>query len=239
MRARRLSGVDAGLRRLPGPHGVSLEVRAGEIVALLGANGAGKTTTLRVISGAAAARARDASLFDGQRPRPRCPPTARGPGIAQVPEGRRLFPFMTVRENLLLGAYTPRAAARRATRRLRACYALFPRAARAARASSPARCRAASSRCAPSAARSWRGPRLLMLDEPSLGLAPVLVQQIFETVRAINARRGHHPAGGAERAPGARAGPSRVRPGEWASRAGRAGARALGDDRLKSAYLGL
>src|SRR5207245_7377655 len=164
--------------------GVSLEVPAGGIFALVGANAAGKSTTLRVISGLVASR-HGRVLFDGED-LARVPAARRVDlGIVQVPEGRRLFPFMTVTENLLLGAHTARARGERDAT-LGYGYRLFP---------------VLQERAAQLAGSPWGGeqqmcaigralmarPMLLMLDEPTLGLAPVLVGRIFETVRTINA----------------------------------------------------
>ena len=120
----RLEGVDAFYGDLQALFGVSLEVPAGKIFALVGANAAGKSTTLRVISGLVGPR-HGRVLFDGED-LARVPPARRVDlGIVQVPEGRRLFPFMTVTENLLLGAHTARArAGREAT--LAYVYRLFP-----------------------------------------------------------------------------------------------------------------
>ena len=105
-----LEGVDAFYGDLQALHGVSLEVRAGELMALVGANAAGKTTTLRVISGTLPARA-GRVLFEGQDLAAMPAHLRVAQGIIQVPEGRRLFPFMTVNENLLLGAHAPQARA--------------------------------------------------------------------------------------------------------------------------------
>ena len=105
-----LEGVDAFYGDLQALHGVSLEVRAGELMALVGANAAGKTTTLRVISGTLPARG-GRVLFDGQDLAAMPAHLRVAQGIVQVPEGRRLFPFMTVHENLLLGAHAAQARA--------------------------------------------------------------------------------------------------------------------------------
>ncbi len=178
-----LEGVDAFYGDLQALHGVSLEVRAGELVALVGANAAGKTTTLRVISGTLPAR-RGRVLLDGQdlASIPAHLRVARG--VVQVPEGRRLFPFMTVHENLLLGANAPEARAHEAAS-LDYVLSLFPvlkdRATQLAGSLSGGE----QQMCAIGRALMAR-PRLLMLDEPTLGIAPVLVQRIFETVAAIN-----------------------------------------------------
>jgi branched-chain amino acid transport system ATP-binding protein len=178
-----LEGVDAFYGDLQALHDVSLEVRTGELVALVGANAAGKTTTLRVISGTLGARG-GRVMFDGQDLAvvPAHSRVARG--IVQVPEGRRLFPFMTVRENLLLGAHAPSARAEQ-DRSLEYVLRLFPvleeRAAQLAGSLSGGE----QQMCAIGRALMAR-PRLLMLDEPTLGIAPVLVQRIFETVAAIN-----------------------------------------------------
>jgi branched-chain amino acid transport system ATP-binding protein len=178
-----LEGIDAFYGDLQALHGVSLDVRAGELVALVGANAAGKTTTLRVISGTLGARA-GRVRFDDQdlAAVPAHRRVARG--IVQVPEGRRLFPFMTVRENLLLGAHAPAARAEQA-RSLDYVLGLFPilkdRAAQLAGSLSGGE----QQMCAIGRALMAR-PRLLMLDEPTLGIAPVLVQRIFETIAAIN-----------------------------------------------------
>ncbi len=178
-----LEGVDAFYGDLQALHDVSLEVRAGELVALVGANAAGKTTTLRVISGTLGARG-GRVVWDGQdlAAVPAHSRVARG--IVQVPEGRRLFPFMTVRENLLLGAHAPSARADQ-DRSLEYVLRLFPvleeRTAQLAGSLSGGE----QQMCAIGRALMAR-PRLLMLDEPTLGIAPVLVQRIFETVAAIN-----------------------------------------------------
>jgi branched-chain amino acid transport system ATP-binding protein len=180
----RLEGVDAFYGDLQALFGVSLEVPAGGIFALVGANAAGKSTTLRVISGLVAPR-HGRVLFDGED-LARVPAARRVDlGIVQVPEGRRLFPFMTVTENLLLGAHTRRARTERQAT-LGYVYRLFPvlqeRAAQLAGSLSGGE----QQMCAIGRALMAR-PKMLMLDEPTLGLAPVLVGRIFETVRTINA----------------------------------------------------
>jgi branched-chain amino acid transport system ATP-binding protein len=178
-----LEGVDAFYGDLQALHAVSLEVRAGELMALVGANAAGKTTTLRVISGTLPARA-GRVLFEGQDLAAMPAHLRVAQGIIQVPEGRRLFPFMTVNENLLLGAHAPQARAQQEAS-LDYVLRLFPvlkdRATQLAGSLSGGE----QQMCAIGRALMAR-PRLLMLDEPTLGIAPVLVQRIFETVAAIN-----------------------------------------------------
>ena len=180
----RLEGVDAFYGDLQALFGVSLEVPAGKIFALVGANAAGKSTTLRVISGLVGPR-HGRVLFDGED-LARVPPARRVDlGIVQVPEGRRLFPFMTVTENLLLGAHTARArAGREAT--LAYVYRLFPVLEERAGQLAGSLSGGEQQMCAIGRALMAM-PKLLMLDEPTLGLAPVLVGRIFETVRTINA----------------------------------------------------
>ncbi len=180
----RLEGIDAFYGDLQALFDVSLEVREKEILALVGANAAGKTTTIRVVSGLVGPR-RGRVVFDGTD-LAAVPAHRRVElGIVQVPEGRRLFPFMTVRENLLLGAHTARARQER-DRTLEYVYRLFPvldeREGQLAGSLSGGE----QQMCAIGRALMAR-PRLLMLDEPTLGLAPVLVGRIFDTVRTINA----------------------------------------------------
>ncbi len=180
----RLEDVDAFYGDLQALYGVSLELEPGRVFALVGANAAGKSTTLRVISGLLAPR-QGRVVFDGHD-LTRVPAHQRVDlGIVQVPEGRRLFPFMSVVENLLLGAHTPRARTAR-DETLRYVYTMFPvledRRAQLAGSLSGGE----QQMCAIGRALMAR-PRVLMLDEPTLGLAPVLVSRIFETVRAINA----------------------------------------------------
>ena len=165
-------------------HGISLSVPRGKIISVVGANAAGKSTTLRVISGLVGPR-HGRVLFDGED-LARVPPARRVDlGIVQVPEGRRLFPFMTVTENLLLGAHTARArAGREAT--LAYVYRLFPVLEERAGQLAGSLSGGEQQMCAIGRALMAR-PKLLMLDEPTLGLAPVLVGRIFETVRTINA----------------------------------------------------
>jgi branched-chain amino acid transport system ATP-binding protein len=180
----KLDGIDAYYGDLQALYGVSFEVEQGRVFALVGANAAGKSTTLRVISGLVPPR-RGRVVLDDQD-LAQVPAHQRVDlGIVQVPEGRRLFPFMSVVDNLMLGAHTPRArAAREET--LRYVYALFPvlqeRRAQLAGSLSGGE----QQMCAIARALMAR-PRVLMLDEPTLGLAPVLVARIFDTVRTINA----------------------------------------------------
>jgi branched-chain amino acid transport system ATP-binding protein len=178
-----LEGIDGFYGDLQALHGVTFDVREGEIVALVGANAAGKTTTLRVISGTLPARGGRVT-FDGED-LSRVPAYERvGRGIVQVPEGRRLFPFMTVRENLLLGAH-PAAARAEQTRSLTYVLDLFPILAERTAQMAGSLSGGEQQMCAIGRALMTK-PRLLMLDEPTLGIAPVLVQKIFETVAAIN-----------------------------------------------------
>jgi branched-chain amino acid transport system ATP-binding protein len=166
--------------------GIDLEVRAGELVTVIGANGAGKTTTLKALAGLiapAAGRVRYRSedvtaLPSYQRV---------GRGLALVPEGRGVFPRLTVEENLDLGAYTRRDAAQIAADRERA-FTLFPRLAERRRQLAGTLSGGEQQMLAIGRALMSR-PRLLLLDEPSMGLAPLMVQKIFETVRAV-AREG-------------------------------------------------
>ncbi len=179
----RLEGIDAFYGDLQALHGVSLEINEKEIVALVGANAAGKTTTLRIVSGTLALR-RGSATFDGTD-LSAVPAYRRVElGIVQVPEGRRLFPFMTVLENLLLGAHT---AAAKAVREQSLAYVLnlFPVLSERKSQLAGSLSGGEQQMCAIGRALMAR-PKLLMLDEPTLGLAPVLVRKIFETVKAIN-----------------------------------------------------
>jgi len=154
------------------------------VFALVGANAAGKSTTLRVISGLVTPR-RGRVVLDGQDLTPVPAHQRVDLGIVQVPEGRRLFPFMSVTENLLLGAHTARARAERDAT-LKYVYTLFPVLAERRTQLAGSLSGGEQQMCAIGRALMAR-PRVLMLDEPTLGLAPVLVKRIFDTVRTINA----------------------------------------------------
>ena len=163
--------------------GVTFAVREGEIATLVGANGAGKTTTLKTISGVV--RATDGQiLFDGGHIDNLPPHQIAARGIAHVPEGRRLFPLMSVWENLELGAISSEA------RRLRAesfaqVFALFPKLKE--RESQMAGTLSGGEQQMVAIARGLMArPRLLILDEPSLGLAPIMVREMFEVIQTIN-----------------------------------------------------
>jgi len=164
--------------------GASLAVGPREVVALVGANGAGKTTTLRAISGLL--RPTGGTIrFDGARIDALPAHEIVGRGLLQVPEGRKLFPSLTVQENLDLGAYGGAARTRRAETRGR-IFELFP--ILAERRRQPAGTLSGGEQQMLAIGRSLMGgPRLLMLDEPSLGLAPQVVDRIFGVIRAINA----------------------------------------------------
>ncbi len=164
---------------------ISLRLDRGEIVALIGANGAGKSTTLRAIAGALPPR-RGTIIFGGQDVTAMPSYERSKLGIALVPEGRHVFPFLTVRENLELGGFNVRNDAAKIRQRMDGVFAMFPR---------------LSERCSQNAGTLSGGeqqmlvlgrammsePKLLCLDEPSLGLAPIVVQDIFQKIRTINA----------------------------------------------------
>jgi branched-chain amino acid transport system ATP-binding protein len=165
-------------------HALSFEVLEGEIVTLLGSNGAGKTTTLRAITGLRPLQGGQIH-FRGKALGP-VPAAARvGLGISLVPEGRELWPQLTVRENLVLGAYGLRARPK-ALRNLERVFSLFPRLAERQRQSAGSLSGGEQQMCA--IARSLMAePTLLMLDEPSLGLAPLLVDQVMRTISDLHA----------------------------------------------------
>ena len=163
--------------------GVSLEVRPGEIVTLIGANGAGKTTTLMAISGLVPVTG-GSMTWDGQRIDGRPADAIVTAGIAHVPEGRRIFARLTVEENLRLGAYQRRDAAAIAQDIERA-FTLFP-ALQQRRRQLAGTLSGGEQQMLAMARGLMARPRLLLLDEPSLGLAPKLVTALFETIQRIN-----------------------------------------------------
>jgi branched-chain amino acid transport system ATP-binding protein len=163
---------------------VSLHVDEGEVVTLIGANGAGKTTTLRAISGLVRPAA-GAIRFAGRELARLTPSEIVRAGVSQSPEGRRVFPRMTVRENLELGAYTRRSRAEIGADTERAL-TIFPRLRE--RYEQKAGTMSGGEQQMLAIARALMSrPRLLLLDEPSLGLAPMLVQTIFGVIRELNA----------------------------------------------------
>jgi branched-chain amino acid transport system ATP-binding protein len=181
-----LSGVEARYGPIKALHDVTLTLDDGEVVALLGANGAGKTTTLRAISGTV--RRSGNVSFDGRSLGRRSPESIAKLGIAHVPEGRGLFPELTVWENLRMGAYVR---GERKTIRAEAPRVLgyFPWL--EARKDQQAGTLSGGEQQMLALARALVSrPRLLMLDEPSLGLAPTIVAEIFRIVRELNAEDG-------------------------------------------------
>jgi branched-chain amino acid transport system ATP-binding protein len=163
--------------------GISFEVGQGEIVALLGNNGAGKTTTLRAISGLRAQRQGDVR-FDGASLLGVPPHVIVLRGITHVPEGRRIFNRLTVLENLDMGAYT-RSDAAGIAQDLDRVFTILPRL-KERRTQVAGTLSGGEQQMLAIGRALMARPRLLLLDEPSMGLAPVLVEQIFETVQAIN-----------------------------------------------------
>jgi branched-chain amino acid transport system ATP-binding protein len=165
--------------------GISFEVEAGQIVTLLGSNGAGKSTTLRAISGLA----RPASgeiLFDGQPISGRHPEQIVRLGISHVPEGRRVFPGLTVKENIMLGGSNRRASKAELSREADAMFDLFPDIRPFTNALGWTLSGGQLQMVA--VARGLMAqPKLLLLDEPSMGLSPLLVREIFSIIREINA----------------------------------------------------
>jgi branched-chain amino acid transport system ATP-binding protein len=179
----KLEGVSASYGSVPAISDVAIEIGAGEAVGLLGANGAGKSTTLRAISGQVKL-SKGRLTFDGidltALPPYRIPEL----GIAHVPEGRQVFPEMTVQENLEIGAYVPKAKADRA-KTMQLVYEIFPRLADRRRQLAGTMSGGEQQMLAVGRGLMLK-PRLLMLDEPSLGLAPVMTDVTFEKIGEIH-----------------------------------------------------
>ena len=230
-----VENLKSGYGRIEALHGVSITVAAGEIVTLVGANGAGKTTLLRAISGVQPITA-GRILFEG-RPIERLPGHARvALGIAQVPEGRQLFAPLSVDDNLKLGAWTRRDDDRETE--LAQVYALFPMLATRRQAAAGTLSGGQQQMLAIGRALMAK-PRLLLLDEPSMGLAPMLVDQILGVVQGLK-RTGLTVLLVEQNARAALAIADRgyvVETGRIA--ASGSGAELLADDRVQVAYLGV
>ena len=182
-----LDDIDVFYGPIQALHGLSLEVKQAEIVTLVGSNGAGKTTTLRTISGLLTPRA-GRVLLDGKPIGGLRADRVVGLGVAHAPEGRRIFTRLSVLENLEMGAYLVRdRAAREAT--LERVFALFPRLRERSTQAGGTLSGGEQQMLAIGRALMSR-PRLLLLDEPSLGIAPILVQEIFREIQRINVEDG-------------------------------------------------
>jgi len=179
-----LTSVSAGYGSFQALFGVSLEVPQGEAVGVIGPNGAGKTTLMRVISGLIPLR--DGIMtFDGQAVGGLPAHRMVEQGIAHVPENRRLFPRLTVEDNLRIGAYVPQAR-RRFAEQLAWVYGLFPRLKDRREQAAGTLSGGEQQMCAIGRALMSK-PKLLLMDEPSAGLAPLVVAQVFELVQRIRA----------------------------------------------------
>jgi branched-chain amino acid transport system ATP-binding protein len=178
-------GLRAGYGDVPVLRGIDLSIAAGSVTALIGANGAGKTTLLRAISGIIS---RDAGTihYDGQDIVGMPPYDIVRAGLVQVPEGRRLFPEMTVHENLLVGSSSP-AARRKRDENLAVVLDLFPKV-RERSAQLAGTLSGGEQQMVAIARAPMASPRLLLLDETSLGLAPIVVDEIFVAVRRLAAQ---------------------------------------------------
>jgi len=230
-----IEGLRAGYADLEILHGIDLEVQEGEVVALIGANGAGKTTTLKTISGIVRASA-GSITYDGSPIHDWPPRRIVADGLVQVPEGRKLFPDLTVKENLQLGAYRRGRAEADAT--IGEVFGLFPLLEERSGQTVGTLSGGEQQMLAIGRALMAR-PRLLMLDEPSLGLAPMLVSDIFNVIRDIG-RRGVTVMLVEQNAAQA----LQLSDRGYVLESGNVvlqgtGKELLGDDRVRSAYLGL
>jgi branched-chain amino acid transport system ATP-binding protein len=177
-----VSDLCAGYGKTQVVNGLSFHVDAGEIVTLVGANGAGKTTTLKTLCGIVAAT-RGEIVLDGQVLTNRPSSAIVDEGITMIPEGRQLFPTFTVRDNLIMGSYK-RAARATVRQKMEEVLAVFPRVKE--RLGQLAGSLSGGEQQMVAIARGMMAsPRLLILDEPSVGLSPLLVQQMFDIVRRI------------------------------------------------------
>ena len=178
----KVSGLHSGYADVPVLWGIDLEVKQGEIACLVGSNGAGKTTLMRTISGLLPVT-QGSIRFDGAEIGSAPPDTSLGLGIAQVPEGRRLFSAMSVRDNLLMGAYLRRDDKVGAD--LERMYALFPILRDRQHQNAGTLSGGEQQMCA-IARGLMSAPKLLLIDELSLGLAPAIVDQLCDTLRELN-----------------------------------------------------
>jgi branched-chain amino acid transport system ATP-binding protein len=178
-------GLELAYGQVPACRDITIYVEEGEVVTLVGANGAGKSTTLRAVAGALIPRA-GVIRFQGHDITRLRSDERTELGIALVPEGRHVFPYLTVRENLELGGFKFRKQGAKVRGLIDQMFAMFPRL--SARASQNAGTLSGGEQQMLVLGRAMMSePRLLCLDEPSLGLAPMIVQDIFRTIRAINA----------------------------------------------------
>jgi len=180
----RVKGVHAGYGDVPVLWGVDLEVGLGEIVCLVGSNGAGKTTLMRAIS-ALVRRSAGSILFCGAELSASDPEQVLQAGVAQVPEGRRLFAAMSVRDNLLMGAYLRRDGADAVKADLERIYEMFP-ILRERRNQDAATLSGGEQQMCAIARGLMSAPRLLLIDELSLGLAPAIVDRLCDALRELN-----------------------------------------------------
>ena len=180
-----IDGIHVFYDKIEALKGVSLSVEQGKIVTLVGGNGAGKSTTLRAISGLLHPR-QGSIRFDGREVTGQGAHDIAAKGLVQVPEGRRIFGRLTVAENLAMGAFTRRDRAGVAQDQEQ-MMALFPRLRERLRQTAGTLSGGEQQMLATARALMAR-PRLLLMDEPSMGLAPMLVGQVFETIRKINAQ---------------------------------------------------
>ena len=181
----KLRDISAGYGKSEVLRGVSLDVNEGEVVTLVGANGAGKTTTLKTLCGLVAASGGSIE-FNGHSLLGMAPHEIVDLGVTMVPEGRQLFPFLTVEENLLMGAYKRSARAARG-QRMAEVLDIFPRVKE--RLPQLAGSLSGGEQQMVAIARGMMAsPKLLIMDEPSLGLSPLLVEQMFDVVRLVASR---------------------------------------------------
>lgn len=182
-----LREVDAGYGQIRVLQRVSLSVERGEIVTLIGSNGAGKTTTMRTITGLL--QAKQGSIeFDGEPIGGESPAHIVSRGIALVPEGRRIFPRLTVLENLLMGAYTCKVRTRRDAN-FQKVFELFPRL-KDRQTQLGGTLSGGEQQMLAFGRALMSSPRMLLLDEPSMGLAPAIVQEVFHSIRQLNQEDG-------------------------------------------------
>jgi branched-chain amino acid transport system ATP-binding protein len=179
----RVEKLEVAYGKLQALWGVTFNVYDGEIVALVGANGAGKTTTLKTISGLL--RPKAGTIWLGEKVvAHRAPAEIAELGVVHIPEGRKLFPAMTVLENLLMGSY-PRAARSRRRERLEQVFTIFPKL-RERQRQLAGTLSGGEQQMVAIGRGLMAGPKVMMLDEPSLGLAPIMVAEMFRVIGEIN-----------------------------------------------------